>query len=298
MDARWLVVGLIAMLCGFVNLGLMHCAAQRAVGVASSPRQMILVSLAANMLNLVVKSGGMAGMTMLISDGRRRGVSRGSVIAAYILVVTLAEIALALLLVVALATVLASGRLTATEGIAGGLFACYLAIRVAIFVVAWRSRVALRRMFAWPTRTWSRLRCRQAVEPSHASADDLFDALQIIRVAPTLALPTARHALVVDLIGVIELWAVCHAIGAGISLYVAFVGYVVSVLFTIVSVLPSGLGTVELSLGAVLVSFGVTTAAAIAVVVLYRLFELWLPLLVGSLATIRLRLQGNPWLDA
>lgn len=293
-ETLWLVVGFVAMLGAFVNLGAMHAAAQRAVGVSASPRQLILTAMSANSLNLVVKSGGMAGMTTFIADGRRRHVPRGSIIAAYVLVVTLAEVAFAVLLIVALGIVVADGRLTTPEAVAGGVFVCYLGIRVAILVVAWRSRSTLRGMFGWPSRVWARMRHRAAPERTHDSADELHDALQLVRTAPARALPTAAHALIVDLVGVIELWAVCHAIGSGTTLAVAFIGYVVSVLFTIMSVLPGGLGFVELSLGAVLVSFGATAATAAAVVVVYRLFELWLPLVAGGLATVGLSKRNVP----
>lgn len=293
-ETRWLVVGFVAMLTAFVNLGAMHAAAQRAVGVSASTRQLILTALSANSLNLVVKSGGMAGLATFITDGRRRRVPRGSIIAAYVLVVTLAEVAFAALLIVALGVVAADGRLTTPEAIAGGIFACYLTIRVAILVVAWRSRATLRAMFGWPSRAWATIRRRAAPERSHDSADELHDALQLVRATPSRALPTTAHALIVDLVGVIELWAVCHAIGSGTTLAVAFIGYIVSVLFTIMSVLPGGLGFVELSLGAVLVSFGATAAAAAAVVVVYRLFELWLPLVAGGLATVHLSKRNVP----
>ncbi len=293
-DTRWLFVGFVAMLGAFVNLGAMHAAAQRAVGVSTSPRQLILTAMSANSLNLVVKSGGMAGLTTFIADGRHRQVPRGSIIAAYVLVVTLAEVAFAALLIVALGIVAADGRLTTPEAVAGAVFACYLGIRVAILVVAWRSRATLRAMFAWPPRAWARLRRRTAPERTHDSADELHDALQLVRTAPSRALPTTVHALIVDLVGVIELWAVCHAIGSGTTLAVAFIGYTVSVLFTILSVLPGGLGFVELSLGAVLVSFGSTAVSAAAVVVVYRLFELWLPLVAGGLATVRLSKRNGP----
>ena len=273
------------MLAAFANLGAMHASGQRAVGLTSTTRQLVLTALAANSLNLVVKSGGMAGLASFIAEGRRRDLPRGSIIAAYVLVVTLLEIAFAMLLIVVLGIVVADGRITTPESVAGVLFACCLAIRVAILVVAWRSRAMLRAMFAWPAKAWARLMRRPAPEPSYESADELFDALQLDRAAPARALPTTAHALIVDLVGVIELWAVCHAIGTGTGLAVAFIGYVVSVLFTIMSVLPGGLGFVELSLGAVLVSFGATAVTAAAVVVLYRLFELWLPLLAGGLAT-------------
>ena len=287
-DARWVIVAFVAMLGAFVNLGAMHASGQRAVGLSSSARRLVLTAVKANSLNLVVKSGGMAGLTTFLADGRRRQASRGSIIAAYMLVVTLLEVAFATLLVAVLAVVVADGRITTPESVAGGLFACYLAIRVAILVVAWRSRSTLRAMFAWPSHAWARVMRHPPPERTHESADELFDALQLVRAAPARALPTTAHALMVDLIGVIELWAVCRAIGTGTGLAVAFIGYVVSVLFTIMSVLPGGLGFVELSLGAVLVSFGATAVTAAAVVVLYRLFELWLPLLAGGLATVRL----------
>ncbi|MEO6122898.1 MAG: lysylphosphatidylglycerol synthase transmembrane domain-containing protein, partial [Ilumatobacteraceae bacterium] len=293
-ETRWLIVGLVAMLGSFVNLGAMHAAAQRAVGVSASSRQLILTAMSANSLNLVVKSGGMAGLATLIANGRRRNVPRGSVIAAYVLVVTLAEVAFAALLIVALGIVAADGRLTTPEAIASGVFACYLGIRVAIVVVAWRSRATLRAVFGWPSQMWARMRNRTAPERSHESADHLHDALQLVRAAPSRVLPTTVHALIVDLIGVIELWSVCHAIGSGTTLAAAFVGYIVAVLFTIISVLPGGLGFVELSLGAVLVSFGATAVAAAAVVVVYRLFELWLPLIAGGLATVRVSKRNLP----
>jgi uncharacterized membrane protein YbhN (UPF0104 family) len=293
-DARWLAAAFAAMLGAFFNLGAMHASGQRAVGLAASANRLVLTAVKANSLNLVVKSGGMAGLATFIADGRRRQVPRGSIIAAYVLVITLLEVAFATLLVVVLVIVVADGRITTPESVAGGLFACYLAIRVSILVVAWRSRSTLRTMFAWPSRAWARFMHHPPPERSHESADELFDALQLVRAAPTRALPTTVHALMVDLIGVIELWAVCRAIGAGTGLTVAFIGYVVSVLFTIMSVLPGGLGFVELSLGAVLVSFGATAVTAAAVVVLYRLFELWLPLLAGGLATVRLSKRAVP----
>ena len=289
-DVRWLLLALAAMLASFTNLGALHASAQRAVGLSSS-RRLLVTAVKANSLNLVVKSGGMAGLTAFLTEGRRRQVSRGKIIAAYVLVTTLLEVAFAALLILVIGVVVAGGRITAPEAIACAVFAVYLAIRVAILVVAWRSRETLRAVFTWPSRVWAWLTRHPLPQFSHESADELFEALQIVRAAPKRALPTTGHALLVDVIGVIELWAVCRSIGAGVALGVAFIGYVVSVLFAIVSVLPGGLGFVELSLGAVLVSYGATVVTAAAAVVLYRLFELWLPLLAGGLATVRL---GKP----
>ena len=66
---------------------------------------------------------------------------------------------------------------------------------------------------------------------------------------------------------------------------VAIVGYGISVLFSVVGFMPAGIGFAEASLGAVIVSFDVPVAVAAVAVIAYRIFETWLPLVVGLLAT-------------
>jgi uncharacterized membrane protein YbhN (UPF0104 family) len=89
-------------------------------------------------------------------------------------------------------------------------------------------------------------------------------------------------------------WVSMEAVGIHALPALALVAYAVSVLFTIVGILPAGLATVELSMTAVLVSSGVVASTAAAAVILYRLFELWLPLGVGSLCARRLHMRGHP----
>jgi uncharacterized protein (TIRG00374 family) len=110
----------------------------------------------------------------------------------------------------------------------------------------------------------------------------------LVRRQPRRAFPVAVHAIALEAIGVVELWAAAAAVGASTSLLVAFIGYAVSVLFTIVGFLPGGIGFVEISLGAVLTSYGASIATATAAVVVYRAAELWLPLIIGfALARVR-----------
>jgi len=68
------------------------------------------------------------------------------------------------------------------------------------------------------------------------------------------------------------------------------VAYSVSGLFGIVGFVPGGIGFVEVSLSAVLIGFGTSGATAAAIVVLYRLFEWWLPVALGGALAHRLRI--------
>jgi uncharacterized protein (TIRG00374 family) len=289
----WLALAAALTAAWLVNFGLLHAAAQRAAGLPTRPFDVTVPAIAANFLNMITKSGGMAGLAMLLVDGRRRGNSRGPVVAAYLLAAALVEMAFGATLFVAMLVVWVSDRLTGAEITASIVFAVYLAVRVGILVVAWRSRRSLRRLFVLPGRVTAWLRRRPHQPSEHRAADDLHEAMALVRRAPARSIPTVAHALGVAVLGVLTLWAVVAAVGAGHSLIVALVGYSVTVLFTIVGLLPSGVGFVEVSLGAVLVSFGADGPRAAAVVVLYRIFQLWLPVIVGAVLAPRVRRAGG-----
>ncbi len=109
-------------------------------------------ALAATFMNQVTKSGGMAGLAMLVADGDRRRLGRGPVIAAYALVAVLTELAFAGALAAAIMMSWLGGHLTGPEGVACAVFAVYLAARVALLGVAATSRARLRQVYALPGR--------------------------------------------------------------------------------------------------------------------------------------------------
>jgi hypothetical protein len=72
-----------------------HAAAQRAARLPTGAFGAGQAGAAATFMNQVTKSGGMAGLTMLVADGDRRRLGRGPVVAAYALVAVLTELRVA-----------------------------------------------------------------------------------------------------------------------------------------------------------------------------------------------------------
>lgn len=288
-DGRWLAVIAALSLAGLVNHSRLHAVAQRAAGVPLAPGRAMRLSCAAFFFNMVTKSGGMAGLAPFVADARRRGQGRGPTVAGYVLASVLGELAFALTLAAALVIVAADGRLTRGEMIAGAAFAVLLAARLGAVVAALRSRDAIRRLYGWPRRLVAAVRRRPPRPTDPAPADELHDALGLLRRRPRALAPAVGHALAVEVLGIAMLAAALAAVHSPHSPAEALVAYAVSVLFAIVGFLPGGLGFVEASLGAVLVSFGSPLAEATATVALYRIGELWLPLAIGAVAT---RLKG------
>jgi hypothetical protein len=288
-DGWWLAAIVALSLAGLVNHSRLHAEAQRAAGVALAAGPALRLSCAAFFLNMVTKSGGMAGMAPFVADARRRGRGRGPTVAGYVLASVLGELAFALTLAVALVVVASDGRLTRGELVAGAAFTALLTVRLATVVAALRSRAAVRRVYGWPRRIAATVRRRPPAPADHEAADELHDALHLLRRRPRALAPAVVHALLVEVLGIAMLAAALAAVHSPHGVGEALVAYAVSVLFAIVGFLPGGLGFVEASLGAVLVSFGSPVAEATATVALYRIGELWLPLALGAVAA---RLKG------
>jgi uncharacterized protein (TIRG00374 family) len=143
-----------------------------------------------------------------------------------------------------------------------------------------------------PSRFWAKVRRRspgEGIGRSDSAADELFDSLQLVRGRVRVLLPAVGHALATEVIAAGILWTCAQAVGASLGPLQSLVAYSVASLFGIVGFLPGGIGFVEVSLSAVLVGFGTAGVTAAATVVLYRLFEWWLPVAIGGALAHRLR---------
>lgn len=289
-DVGWLAAAAGFSCGGLMAIALLHLAAQRAVGLRLTLGKALPLALVSHLLNIVTKSGGMAGASVFVADARRRGRPPGPTVAAYVLAAMLTDTGFALTLVVAIGLVIIDGQLSRPEVIACAVFAVLFGFRVFAVTAAIRSRSALRRLYAAPRALANRLlRRAQPSPPDTTAADELYDAVQLIRRRPRSILLPVVCAAAVEGAGIGILWAVLRAVHSSLGSSVSVIAYAVSVLFAIVGFLPAGLGFVEVSLGAVLVSFGSTFAQATAMVALYRLIELWLPLLLGAIAAQHVR---------
>ncbi len=94
------------------------------------------------------------------------------------------------------------------------------------------------------------------------------------------------YSLLIEVWGILHLFIAARALGIQISLMAAATGYIIAVVFMIISPFMRGLGAVEFSLGYTLTRFGLTMVEAISITALYRFFEFWVPLAAGILAFV------------
>jgi len=103
-------------------------------------------------------------------------------------------------------------------------------------------------------------------------------------VAGKWYLLTVFASVGVEVCGIAHLYIAMMAAGVHPSLQAAGLAYVISVLLMVASPFLKGVGAVELSVVYILGHFGYTPIEALAIALIYRAFEFWLPMLCGLFA--------------
>ncbi len=285
----WLAAAMMMSLLWLVNFAALQDRTQRLLGVHRRFRRTLRLTVGGHFLNMITKSGGMAGVAPFNADARANGQSAHRSTAGYLVTELVNHLGFTLTLLVAVPVIVSDGRLSVADVIAIAVFVALTAGFLVGVVAAARSKESIRALHAFPNRVanWARGRMRRPLHPDstdHHAADDLHEAVVVARRHRRAMLPVAVHAVALQIIGFGVLWTVLHSMGIANETALALVTYAIGTLFSIVGVLPGGLGFTELSMTATLVSYGVSTGQAAAVVGVYRLFQLWIPLAIGALA--------------
>ena len=163
-------------------------------------------------------------------------------------------------------------------------------------VYLYNHRARMRRRVQQVAHLVNRVWRREVIQEDHIDGwlDNLFAGMRRMTshrgsFRTTTALACAFWAF--DLLCLyVTFWAFDYHIGFG---YLA-VGYVVAYAIGTLAPTPGGLGAIEGILIALYVSFGVPSATAVAVVLVYRLINFWLPIPPGFIAYLVVKPGRQP----
>ena len=274
---------------GVVNRAGQFRWAHHLAGVDTDLRSMLRVSAAGYALNKVVKTAGLGGVALVVRHGKRRGQPTASVLAACVVNSLSGQIGMLAVIVVALGVLTVGGPTSGTWTLVAGIAVLVLvAGLVAVVAVGLRSRAVAERWypvpFAMAGRAAARFGLSGPAEPDPVHLDHFFEAVERVRRDPSSSLPVLAHAVAAKLIGAAVLAASLMAVGASMAPGTVLVVYVLALAAAATTILPGGLGAVEATMTLVLTGYGVPTTTALAATILFRLLDLWVPVLVGLVA--------------
>lgn len=279
------VLGFLASMLLVVSTGGVYRECLRTAGVDMPLARATRLSLASHFFNCAVPGGKLSSIVLFTAEADRRTNSPGRGAAGFFTASAVGRVALT---AVALLTL----PLTAHAGIAPTavvlLVACYTAITVARVGVFALLHCRQDRVARWELRARTCLRRGiRSVRCDESSTWTACVADQWARRAGFL--PALGWAFAGKLAGASLVMVGVHAAGGSVSFTTGLSMYAVATVAGSLAMVPVGLGVVELTMMHSFTGSGLTIPQAAAALMIYRLFQLWLPMLAGVVGLIGLR---------
>ncbi|TXJ23454.1 MAG: lysylphosphatidylglycerol synthetase family protein [Chitinophagaceae bacterium] len=266
-NRAWIVIGFAVTGLFFWLQGAMYRKSFAAVRLELPLVQGIVLFLKRNFLSVFLPAGGVSSLAYTPSYIRQRGFGRMQVHQASGIYgfVGLLTVFLAGLPVIVYMAFTKGGLHNAGTGLVSLL---------AILVLLWMATVSLR-----PGKYLNR-----QISKYFPSAAPMLEGLFTAKLDNRAFGATVLYSLGIELCGMVHVYIAMLALGLPASVGVAAAAYIISVLLMLISPLLRGLGAVEMSLVYIMELYGYSAGQALAITILYRVFEFWLPLVCGFLA--------------
>jgi uncharacterized protein (TIRG00374 family) len=299
----WLGVAVVLQVLWFWNQAVLYRSLYALLGLPARTSRLLPIVLASNFLNFVTPSASLGAVALFLDDARQRGLDPGRVALVSVVRLVLNLVWFGLLLVFTL-TVLAIRM----ELMVQYLVAASLLLAAAVLVIGGLVLAALRpdrleqvvgQLGRLIDQLGRRLLHRElSGEQRGRRFGAQFGAAAAALWAGRRRLPRPwLHVMLFDGLQIGVLYAVLRAFPGDespLSLVTLVVVYTLGVLFSVVALTPQGLGVVEVTLLGAFAMVGLPMARAAVVILAYRGFSFWAPLLVGLGALRWVRGLGRP----
>lgn len=237
--------------------------------IKTSLLQLIPLGLAKLFMDQVVPSAGLSGTLLVVRALKRRGVPDGASVSAVVVGLLGFHLAYGLALVTALVLLALSGDLS--HRMLAIAIVSTLLIAVMIVGLLWLARGR-----KGPVRSWL-----MRIPGLRGFLQELHDAPKEALHDTTLLLETTALQFGIFVLDAATLGVCLAALGVTAGVTGLFAALVIASLVATITIIPSGLGTFDATMLAMLHLVGVSTTAGVGAVLLFRGFTLMLPLLPG-----------------
>lgn len=258
----------------------------QAVGVTYKAKNTLPLVFGTFFMNTVAPSANLAGITLVVDDARRRGIPAGRAGSAALLMQITIDSGFGIIIIIGFSALALTVGLPIGWFLVGLFDVLVVSLMVSILVLGRKKPDTLRRLFAWAERMVNRVLKvfhKGPVKPfAERTSAQFSEAAGLIIQNPK---PTIRAFLCS--VGASTCELCCFAlvgIAFGVTNPEALVcGYVIATLFAMFSPVPQGVGFVEAALLVCFAAFGESTAAGMAIGMVYRSIVFWLPFLLGAI---------------
>ncbi|MEI6276347.1 MAG: phosphatidylglycerol lysyltransferase domain-containing protein [Prolixibacteraceae bacterium] len=225
----------------------------------------IILFLKRNFISVFLPAGGVSSLAFFTADIEKRGITKSHIHFASTVYGFVGILSVVLVAIPAFIYALADGSIGQGEWIGLSSVILLLGLLYSAYFSFTRKGPAYR----WLIRFLPTL-------------EELIVELDDAKLNKKELLKTLVTSILIEFVGIAHLYVAMMALHMQPSLFAAFLGYIISVIFLIISPFLRGLGPIEVSMAFVLAKYGFSNVEAIAITFLYRFFEFWMPLVSGA----------------
>ncbi len=265
--ANWqfVVLGILLTFAYIILQGLMYVASFAAIRHRLSVYSAVILFLKRNLISIFLPAGGISSLAFFTGEIEEKGITKSQI---HFASTVYGFVGILSVIVVAVPIFVYSFL---TGGLGSQEWMAFLAVFVLITLVylIYRSIIKKGKFYRWLVQSFSFI--------------EVFSVeIRSNRISKKQFFITLLYSVIIEITGIAHLYVAMVALQFHPSLFAAFLGYVISVIFLIVSPFLRGLGAIEVSMTFILVRMGYSNIEAVAVTLLYRFFEFWLPLIAGA----------------
>ncbi len=289
-DPIWLLTAIGLQILWLIVIAFMGRACFRMVGIDEKIPHLISLLAAANFVNVVAPSYGAGAIAVIMYDGHQRGNPPARVLAASFLYLVYDYAAILILMIPGL-YILARQDALGTVILGASLFV--IAVGITMFTLTYLGVRKADQLGRGVTGIVQRL--NKLVEPlihrdfintqrAGKFANDLAEGLKHVQRNPGAVFIPLGYSFLRQFLMMLILFMISLAFRNPFDFATTLASFIVSILFTIASVTPSGVGFVEGAMGITQTAFGIDPVSSAAIAILYRGVTFWLVLFYGFFA--------------
>jgi phosphatidylglycerol lysyltransferase len=265
-DRNWIFVALCLVVFYIVIQGIMYKTSFASLNIRLKLWDAIILFLKRNFISVFLPAGAVSSQVFFTRDIEKKGINKtqiyfASSIYAFVGILSVVIVAIPAFLFIVSGGNLGMGKWYALSGVI---------LILLLFIFTYYSLIRKWTLYKWILKIYPR-------------AGFFIDEMKNNKINYRQFIYTVLVSVVIEFVGIAHVYISMIALHFSPSLSTAILAYIVVVVFLIISPFLRGLGAIEVSMTYVLIKTGFGSVDAIAITLLFRFFEFWLPLLAGIL---------------
>jgi phosphatidylglycerol lysyltransferase len=263
----WISAGLALVIFYIVIQGIMYVTSFGSINIRLNLWDAIILFLKRNFISVFLPAGAVSSLAFFSNEIEKKGITRTQVYFASSIYAFVGILSVVIVAIPAFMFIVSGGSPGIGKWYAlAGVIAIMLLFIFVYYSLLSRGKVYSRIVKYFP------------------KAELFIDELNNNKINKRQFLFTILISVLIEFVGIAHVYISMTALNLPASFSTAVMAYIVVVIFLIISPFLRGLGAIEVSMAYLLIHSGFSNIDAIAITVLFRFFEFWLPLFIGILS--------------